>query len=151
MELGPDGALYVAEFDGFWDAGPNSNVSRYRWLRGSAAAEYQASTNNISLGEQVYTSRCAACHQNSGQGVPGSFPPLVATDWVTGDTTRLIDTVLNGLSGEITVNGEKYSGVMAPWRDALSDREIASVLTYIRSSWGNDAPLVTSEQVALAR
>ena len=151
MELGPDGALYVAEFDGFWDAGPNSNVSRYRWLRGSAAAEHQASTNQISLGEQVYTSRCAACHQNNGQGVPGSFPPLVETDWVTGDTTRLIKTVLDGLSGEITVNGETYSGVMAPWRDALSDREVSSVLTYIRSSWGNNASHISPEEVAEQR
>ena len=151
MELGPDGALYVAEFDGFWDAGPNSNVSRYRWLRGAEAAEHEATTKEISLGEQVYTSRCAACHQNNGEGIPGSFPPLVGTEWVTGNKSRLIKTVLDGLSGEIEVNGVTYSGVMAPWRDALSDREIASVLTYIRSTWQNDAEAISPDEVAAER
>ncbi|MEE2783317.1 MAG: ThuA domain-containing protein [Pseudomonadota bacterium] len=151
MELGPDGALYVAEFDGFWDPGPNAKVSRYRWLRGAQARAYTATQTALSPGEQIYTSKCAACHQNQGQGVPGTFPPLVNTDWVTGDSRRLVEVVLNGLEGEIEVNGATYTGTMAPWRDALSDDEIAKALSYIRTAWGNNASPISPAQVRALR
>ena len=151
MELGPDGALYVAEFDGFWDPGPNAKVSRYRWLRGAQARAYTAPQTALSPGEQIYTSKCAACHQNQGQGVPGTFPPLANTDWVTGDSRRLVEVVLDGLEGEIEVNGATYTGTMAPWRDVLSDDEIAKALSYIRTAWGNSASQILPAQVRALR
>ena len=102
-------------------------------------------------GEQVYLSRCMSCHQVDGGGIAGVFPPLVETDWVTGDKGRLIRLVLDGMMGEVKVGGVVYSGAMPPWKSFLTDEEVAALLTYIRQAWGNDASEVTSEQVALVR
>ena len=102
-------------------------------------------------GEQVYAAVCIACHQANGQGLPGAFPPLVGSDWVTGDPERSIKIVLYGLQGEIEVNGTTYNNIMTPQGDLLSDAEIANVLTYTRSSWGNTADAVTTEQITAIR
>lgn len=102
-------------------------------------------------GKAVYAAKCSACHQAGGGGI-GPFPPLAGNADVTGDdTSALILTVLNGRSGPITVNGKSFSGAMPAWKDLLSDADTAAVLTYIRSSWANHAPVVTSEQVTAAR
>jgi len=102
-------------------------------------------------GEQIYNTRCMSCHQMSGKGVPGTFPPLTGTNWVNGDKGRLIRLLLHGLSGSIEVNGQTYSGVMPPWGGALEDEGVAAVLTYIRSNFGNDTTAVTAEEVAKVR
>jgi mono/diheme cytochrome c family protein len=102
-------------------------------------------------GKEVYERYCIVCHMANGQGVPSAFPPLTQTDYVNQDTDRLIGIVLNGLTGEIEVNGVVYNGVMTPHKDLLNDQEVADVLTYVRSSFGNDAPAVTAEQVAAIR
>lgn len=73
---------------------------------------------------------------------------MVKTDWVTGDKHRLIELTLNGLQGEIEVNGEKYNGAMPP-HSFLSDEDLASVLTYIRSNFGNQVDAV--EQIEVSR
>ncbi len=152
MELGPDGSVFVAEFDGFWDAGPNSNVSRYRWVYdGSEVPDPVDEVSFASDGERIYQTRCASCHQEDGAGVAGVFPPLVDTDWVTGNVPRLIDVVLHGLSGAIEVNGQSYTGTMAPWKETLSDEDVADVLTYIRTSWGNQATTVNPGEVRARR
>jgi len=101
-------------------------------------------------GKKVYDQYCVVCHQVDGSGVPNAFPPLNQTEYVTGDTNRLIGIVLNGLNGEIEVKGVTYNGVMVA-HNFLSDQEVADVLTYVRSSFGNDAPAVTAEQVAQVR
>jgi mono/diheme cytochrome c family protein len=101
-------------------------------------------------GKKVYDQYCMVCHQVDGQGVPNAFPPLSQTEYVTGDTDRLIGIVLNGLTGEIEVNGEIYNNVMVA-HNFLSDQEVADVITYVRSSFGNDAPAVSVEQVATVR
>lgn len=101
-------------------------------------------------GKKVYDQYCIVCHQVDGQGVPNAFPPLSETEYVSGDTDRLIGIVLNGLNGEIEVNGQVYNGVMVA-HDFLSDQEVADVLTYVRSSFGNSAAAVTPEQVAAVR
>ena len=102
-------------------------------------------------GEKIYLSRCMSCHQVDGKGIAGVFPPLVDTEWVTGDSGVLIRIVLDGMMGDVKVNGVVYSGAMPPWKSFLSDEETAAVVTYVRSSWGNDASAVTSQQVALVR
>ena len=107
-------------------------------------------TKLMATGNKVYGQYCIACHQTNGQGVPGAFPTLVQTEWVNGDNTRLISVVLNGLQGEITVNGETYNGVMTP-HAFLTDEEVAGVLTYVRQSFGNDAEPITVEEVAEVR
>ena len=102
-------------------------------------------------GEAIYMSRCMSCHQTDGAGIAGVFPPLDGTDWVTGDKGRLIRIILNGMQGETKVKGTVYSGAMPPWKTFLSDEEVADVLTYIRTSWSNEASAVTQQEVASVR
>jgi mono/diheme cytochrome c family protein len=105
----------------------------------------------VQLGLQVYHKpTCVACHQANGKGLPGQFPPLIRTDWVLEpEPGRLIRAVLDGLSGPIQVEGQSYNGAMVPWRESLTDEEIAAVLTYVRQNpdWGNNAPEVKPERV----
>ena len=102
-------------------------------------------------GASVYSSRCAACHQATGQGLPGAFPPLAGSEFVTGDEERLVRIVLRGLTGPVTVRGQTFNGAMPAWADVLSDAEIAAVLTYVRSAWGNAAEAVAADKVAEER
>lgn len=106
------------------------------------------------LGKAVYNRpTCSACHQASGQGTAGQFPPLAGSEWaLEEDPGKFIRLVLKGLQGPITVKGENYNSSMVPW-DVLSDEEIAAVITYVRQNkdWGNNASAVTPEQVAAIR
>ncbi len=110
----------------------------------------KAATASAHPGKKVYDSVCLACHMANGTGVPGMYPPLVKTEWVTGDKERLIRITLQGLSGEIEVNGITYNNIMPP-NSHLSNQEIADVLTYIRQSFGNDADEVTVDEVQRVR
>jgi mono/diheme cytochrome c family protein len=101
-------------------------------------------------GKQIYGGKCAGCHQASGAGVAGVFPPLVGSEWVTGDEKILTNILLHGINGEIEVNGKLYKGVMPAW-GMLTDDEIAGVISYIRSDWGNASPPVTSATVKSQR
>lgn len=101
-------------------------------------------------GKKVYDQYCLVCHQANGQGVPSAFPPLVKTEYVLGEADQMIGIVLNGLTGEIEVNGEVYNGVMVA-HNFLNDTEVADVITFVRSSFGNDASSVTADQVAKVR
>lgn len=103
------------------------------------------------LGKKVFDSTCATCHQTTGLGVPGAFPPLAGSEWVVGDEERIIRIVLHGLSGPINVHGQEYNNVMAPLGAVLKDEQIANVLSYARASWGNNAPEVQPETVAKVR
>ena len=93
---------------------------------------------------------CQTCHQENGEGLPNLYPPLAGSEWLNGDASIPIAIVLHGLQGEITVKGQKFNNVMAPWA-SLSDAQIAAILTYERSSWGNASPAVTAEEVAAVR
>lgn len=99
----------------------------------------------MEYGKQTYMQTCFACHQAEGQGVPNAFPPLAKSDYLNADVDRAIGVVLHGLTGEITVNGEKYNSVMT--RQTLSPDEVANVLTYVYNSWGNSKKVVTKEMV----
>jgi len=101
-------------------------------------------------GRAIFLLNCAACHQPNGQG-GGPYPPLAGNPDINKvDSAGVIQTVLNGRSGPITVNGAQYGGNMPSWRE-LSDADIAAVLTYVRTAWGNGAPAVSADQVAAAR
>jgi mono/diheme cytochrome c family protein len=92
-----------------------------------------------------------SCHQITGMGTPGAIPPLAGSDWANEkEPGRIIRAVLLGLTGPITVNDKPFNGTMIAW-NSLSDEEIAAVITYVRSEWGNKAPEVTPEQVAAVR
>jgi mono/diheme cytochrome c family protein len=105
-------------------------------------------------GQKVYKLYCSACHQDDGNGNPSGFiPPLAGSDWVAAkDPSRIIRIVLNGLQGPITVSGKQFGQTaMLPWRDALNDQDVAGVLTYVRSSWGNKSIAVNAEEVKKIR
>ncbi|NJX14462.1 copper-containing nitrite reductase [Tamlana crocina] len=99
----------------------------------------------MKFGKQIYMQTCFACHQAEGQGVPNAFPPLAKSDYLNADVNRAINAVVNGLTGEITVNGQKYNSVMT--RQMLSSEEIANVLTYVYNSWDNNKTVVTKAMV----
>ncbi|WP_310994021.1 copper-containing nitrite reductase [Aequorivita marina] len=103
----------------------------------------------MKFGKDKYMATCVACHQGNGQGIPGAFPPLAESDYLNADVDRAIDVVLHGLTGEITVNGEKYNSVMTA--QALSDEEVSNVLTYVYNSWGNSKKEVTPQMVEAVR
>jgi mono/diheme cytochrome c family protein len=107
----------------------------------------------LARGKEVYMKPavCFTCHQPNGMGIPGAFPPLAGSEWLDGDTERLIKIVLKGLMGEITVKGEAYNNVMTPLELMLNDQEIADVLTYVRNEWGNTGAEVTVEEVSALR
>lgn len=102
-------------------------------------------------GAQIYAMTCVACHQANGGGLPAQYPPLASSEFVTGNEQRLIHIVLRGLTGEVEVEGEMFKGDMPGWAPALNDAQVALVLTYIRKSFGNNAPPVTAERVAAIR
>lgn len=107
---------------------------------------------DTALGEATFTGSCAACHQASGQGLPGAFPPLVGNAVVLDpDPTEHILTVLEGKPGGGVIDGVTYSSPMPPFASQLNDEQIAAVVNHERTSWGNAAPLVTPENVAAAR
>ncbi len=104
----------------------------------------------LDKGKKVY-SNCAACHMANGLGSPGLFPPLAGSEWVNGSTERLAVAILKGLAGPITVKGTPFNNVMPPWEPALSDVQLAQVMSFVRSSWGNSGSIVTAEMAAAAR
>jgi mono/diheme cytochrome c family protein len=105
----------------------------------------------VALGAQVYGNYCAACHQPSGEGLPGVFPPLRGDPVVTAlDAEEHVSTVLNGLQGR-TIGGVAYASPMPAFGTQLSDEEIAAVVNHERKSWGNSAPLTTPAEVAAVR
>ncbi len=103
----------------------------------------------ISLGKNVYTQNCQACHQQDGQGIPKAFPPLANSDYLNADLTRAIGIVVEGFEGPIKVNGETYNSTMPKLK--LTDEEVANVLTFVYNSWGNKGFEVKPDQVAKVR
>jgi mono/diheme cytochrome c family protein len=102
-------------------------------------------------GASIFASHCSGCHGPDGEGIPGAFPPLKG-DPVVNDRNPIphIRTVLFGLQGK-TINGIMYTGAMPAWADQLSDEEVAAVINHERTSWGNNAPTITAEEVARIR
>jgi mono/diheme cytochrome c family protein len=101
-------------------------------------------------GKQVYLEQCLACHQADANGVQGMNPPLIKTKQILGDKTALVKIVLNGMTGDLEVNGDTYHNVMAPHPD-LTDQQISDVLTYVRNSFGNKAKAITPAEVKAIR
>jgi mono/diheme cytochrome c family protein len=88
--------------------------------------------------ERIFTANCVACHQATGLGMPGVFPPLAGSDWVNQDPETPVRVVLMGITGSIDVAGATYNGTM-PGLGNLTDEQIARVVTHVRSSFGNTA------------
>jgi nitrite reductase (NO-forming) len=115
-------------------------------------AAVAATPGDAIAGEAVYVRVCLACHQFNGLGLPPAFPPLADSAIVAAaDPGRIIRIVLHGLQGPIEVNGIPYNSVMPPPVPPLTDKEVADVLTYVRSEWGSEAAPVTVEAVTAIR
>src|SRR5204863_6279020 len=100
-------------------------------------------------GKKIFSANCATCHQMSGTGVAGQYPPLAGSEYVNGGTKRLGMIVLKGLQGPLTVKGQQFgTAVMQPWDKTLSDAKISDVITYIRQEWGNTGGPVTPDAIA---
>ncbi len=124
-------------------------------LLSSACSKNQdASANSAAVGPAspdgaaIYAKNCEVCHAKAGDGVAGMFPPLAGNPAVGGDPALVSHIVKYGLTGPVRVAGATYNFPMPPFASALSDAEIAAVLTYVRSSWGNDAPAIAAAQVS---
>jgi len=113
-------------------------------------AQARHSTASAARGKIVYTNTCLPCHMADGGGVPNMNPPLIKTKYVLGDKTKLINIVLNGFDEEIEIDGQHYTNTMPP-QVQLSDQQIADVLTYVRSNFGNKAGAVTLADVKKVR
>ena len=100
---------------------------------------------SMKRGKEVYGLYCQSCHMENGEGLEGVNPPVAHTDYVK-DVEKNVAIILNGQTGEVTVNGKKYNGIMNPL-NYLEDKQIADVLNYIRNSWGNKYPIVTEARV----
>lgn len=136
-------AMYEGGGDGGGAAAPKLDVA------GLSGDDLKAEL--VSKGEALYGMHCVACHQKNGAGVPGAFPPLAGSDYEGyRDPVKHAGIIINGLNGEIVVNGVTYNGAMTGFGQ-LSDAEIAAIATYERNSWGNDDGMVTPDQVASAR
>lgn len=118
-------------------------------LQGATAAP--VALDPKAAGKRVFVTNCVACHQPTGLGLPGAYPPLAGSEWADGPEDRIIRIVLNGLSGPITVKGSQFNNSMPVFGTMLKDEQIADVLTYVRSEWGNNAPAVTPDKVKAIR
>ena len=102
-------------------------------------------------GAQIFASRCSSCHQATGAGLPGVFPPLAGSEWANADASQVAKILLLGIDGPITIKGATFHGVMPAFGHQLSDAEIAAVASYVRSSFGNKSPAVTADVVKAER
>ncbi len=131
------------------------NPELVSWQGGGASVSVPPDPKVI--GKRLFTQNCVVCHQTSGLGVAGQFPTLVESEWVidagpddwVGDN-HLVRVLIHGLGGPVQVKGVTYNNAMPPWSQ-LKDDQIAAILTYIRSEWGNNEPPITSEYVQTIR
>ena len=106
--------------------------------------------DQIKAGQALFAGTCSTCHQPNGEGLEGVFPPLAKSSYIAADPKKLIDVVLHGLSGPVTVNGKDYNSMMPPMTQ-LTDDEIANIGTYVLNSWGNPGGRIDKAEVAARR
>jgi mono/diheme cytochrome c family protein len=119
---------------------------------GKHAGPAEAAQTLAQQGKAVF-SNCAVCHQPTGQGIPGQFPPLAGSEYVNGSEKRLVAIILKGVQGPVTVRGKPatYTGQMVPWETQLSPKKIAAVASYIRQEWGNTGAEISEAKVIAAK
>ncbi|MEC5164643.1 mono/diheme cytochrome c family protein [Flavobacterium sp. PL11] len=124
-------------------------MKKYVFSIAMIALAFQGYSQNIEKGKKVYNQVCIACHQPTGLGIPGAFPPLAKSDYLNKDVNRAIKGVVKGLKGPIVVNGKKYNGEMPV--QTLNDQQAADVMTYVYANWGNNKTIVTPAMVKAQR
>ena len=135
-------AAFVSPLTNALDTGSQTGVTSTVLARPIPTVELQP---RVDRGKDLFVRNCFVCHQFNGAGIPGVFPPLAKSDWLTGNLERAIKAVVEGLSGELVVLGKKYNGSMPPI--GLNDEEVADVFTYVLNSWGNPGGGISAAQV----
>jgi len=103
----------------------------------------------IEAGKRLFGTLCDVCHQPFGQGIASRFPPLAGSDFLNADKHRATKIIINGVQGELVVNGRTFNSAMPKF--PLSDQEIANVLTYVYNAMGNSGQEVIADEVKAAR
>ncbi len=163
LSTGPDGSIYISESNRgkIWRVMYKGDKDNFGQPELAAMEELKQTKSYIRDPDPVkdliqegdtysgavqYNTYCAACHQRDGKGDNNRFPPLDGSEWVAGNEEKLIDVVLNGIQGEIEVNGKTYNGLM-PSNSHLDNHAIANILTYIRKRFGNESSPVSALKV----
>ncbi len=144
------GGIFLDSHSGWFDKnvyvpyGSRQQLDSFQPKSGAQAA--------LARGKTVYESVCGICHGSDGAGKAGQAPALAGSEWVAAKGfNRLLHIPLAGVAGAIKVHGQDWNLNMAAMGAALPDSDLAAVLTYIRSSWGNQAGEVTAEDVQKVR
>ncbi len=164
--ISPNGDVYLSTSNRDWNPAPgfpkpgdDKLIKIYKkatlnktQLELSKRASAKLLTANVAMpkGAALYTNYCAACHKPNGAGLQKTFPPLAASTIVSGNKSKLIKLVLNGMTGPLSVNGQTYNQEMPSFK-FMSDNDLASVLTYIRSNFSNHASAVRAYEIARNR
>jgi len=149
---GPENKLVYSgkEVDSVYLGDKAANLAPVTEARAAEASGTLTKEQQIKAGEARFTGTCSVCHQSNGQGIPNVFPPLAGSDFLMADKSRAIGIVLNGLSGQVTVNNSMFNSVMPPMSQ-LNDDELANILTFVRNSWGNSGDAVSAAEVKQIR
>ncbi len=131
------GGWYLGRYGGSF--GPATHVAFSGAAASAPGVSDSGEVDMLALGQRTYNANCQACHQSDGQGVPGAFPPLIGSDWVTGPPETVVRILLHGLQGPIEVAGAVYNGLMPAFSGTLTEQQIAAVATYIRQWDANEA------------
>jgi mono/diheme cytochrome c family protein len=135
-----------------YSGGFAADVFDYQPKYGAQATAAAGPPDPKVLGKKLFSANCVTCHQANGQGQPGQFPPLAGSEFVLGDASnRLIAIVLKGLQGPVQVKGQAFNNAMQPWEGQYTDQQLAAILSYVRSDWGNNAPEIPPEAVKAMR
>lgn len=164
---GPDGSLYISDTEKgkIWRVMFKGNKKTFGSQELAAMEKRKLTASNIKTPDEiadnlykdkvtasaVYSTYCVSCHQSNGKGDGNRFPPLAQSEWVNGDKTKLINVILNGLQGPVKVKGLSYNEVMPAHGSFLSNEQVAEVLTYIKSNFGNTPEAVTPKEVEAVR
>jgi glucose/arabinose dehydrogenase/mono/diheme cytochrome c family protein len=168
LAQGPDGSLYISDsvVGTIWKVSFTGDRASFGPAQRARMDQEGRTASNVRTphptddnlerevaigGEALYQTYCAACHSRDGEGSPPRFPPIVDTEWTTGDADRLISIVLYGMSGPITVRGELYDSAMPAHDSFLTDEEVAQLLSYVRAEFGGGAANVSPEEVRRLR
>lgn len=166
LAQGPDGSLYISDdvkgkiwrvmFKGHRRSFGPSQLATMETRKQQAHIRTPDEETDVlgrevlEAGAKVYEKYCVVCHQRDGKGDGNRFPSLHSTRWVSGNKAPLVSLVVNGLQGEIDVEGTKFNGVM-PGHAFLSDEVIAQLLTFLRQNFGNNGDRVEAADVARVR
>ena len=117
----------------------------------ASASAQDAAADQMAEGKKNYMMICMACHQPTGAGLPPVFPPITKSPYVSGSAERLASIILKGNAGPFTIEGKPYNNIMPAQELMMDDAKIASIMTYVRASFENNAGPVGPEVVAAAR